>query len=42
MQAKKVSIKSIERGVTVTVNGYPLEILLATFEILHNALDIKM
>lgn len=41
-QAKKVSIKSKERDVTVTVDGEPIGILPAKFEILHNGLNIKM
>ena len=42
-QAKKVSIKSKEnRDITVTIDGEPIGILPATFEVLHNALTILM
>ena len=41
-QARKVTIKSKERDVTVTVDGEPIGILSATFEVLPNALTIKM
>jgi diacylglycerol kinase (ATP) len=41
-QATKVSIKSKERDVSVTVDGEPIGILPATFEIFHNALTIKI
>jgi diacylglycerol kinase (ATP) len=42
-QAKKVSIKSNEnRDITVTIDGEPIGILPATFEVLQNALTILM
>jgi diacylglycerol kinase family enzyme len=41
-QAKKVMVKSKERDVTVTVDGEPIGILPATFEVLPNALTVKM
>ena len=41
-QAKKVTVKSKERDVTVTVDGEPIGILPATFEVLPNALTVKM
>jgi diacylglycerol kinase (ATP) len=42
-QAKKVSIKSKEnRDITVTIDGEPIGILPATFEVLQNALTILM
>ena len=42
-QAKKVSIKSKEnRDIPVTIDGEPIGILPATFEVLHNALTIRM
>ncbi|HET6800632.1 MAG TPA: diacylglycerol kinase family protein [Nitrososphaeraceae archaeon] len=42
-QAKKVSIKSKEnRDITVTIDGEPIGILPATFEVLQNALTIQM
>ena len=41
-QAKKVSIKSKERNVTIAVDGEPIGILPATFEVLHNALKIRV
>jgi diacylglycerol kinase (ATP) len=41
-QAKKVSIKSKERNVTVAIDGEPIGILPATFEVLHNALAIRV
>ena len=41
-QAKKVTIKSKERDVTVTVDGEPIGILPATFEVIPSALTIKM
>lgn len=41
-QTKKVTIKSKERDVTVTVDGEPIGILPATFEVVPNALTIKM
>ena len=42
-QAKKVSIKSKEnRDITVTIDGEPIGILPATFEVLQNVLTIQM
>jgi diacylglycerol kinase (ATP) len=42
-QAKKVAIKSKEnRDIPVTIDGEPIGILPATFEVLHNALTIRM
>ena len=42
-QAKKVSIKSKEnRDIPVTIDGEPIGILPATFEVLQNALTIRM
>ncbi len=42
-QAKKISIKSKEnRDIPVTIDGEPIGILPATFEVLHNALTIRM
>jgi diacylglycerol kinase family enzyme len=41
-QATKVLIKSKERDVTVTVDGEPIGILPAAFEIFPNALTLKM
>jgi diacylglycerol kinase (ATP) len=42
-QAKKVSINSKEnRDITVTIDGEPIGILPATFEVLQNALTILM
>jgi diacylglycerol kinase family enzyme len=41
-QARKVTIRSKERNVTVTVDGEPIGMLPATFEVLPNALTIKM
>jgi diacylglycerol kinase (ATP) len=42
-QAKKVSIKSKEnRDIPVTIDGEPIGILPATFEVLQNALAIRM
>lgn len=41
-QAKKVAIRSKERDVTVTVDGEPIGILPATFEVLPQALTVKM
>lgn len=41
-QAKKVSIKSKERDVTVAIDGEPIGILPATFEILKRSLTIRM
>jgi diacylglycerol kinase family enzyme len=42
MQAKKVSIKSKERDITVTLDGEPIGILPATFEVYQNALSVKL
>ena len=41
IQAKKVSIKSKERDITVTLDGEPIGILPATFEVYQNALRVK-
>ena len=42
-QAKKVSIKSKEnRDIPVTIDGEPIGILPASFELLHKALTIRM
>ena len=41
-QVKQVSITSTERGVTVTVDGEPISILHATFEIIPNALTTRL
>lgn len=41
-QAKKVSLISKERDVTVTVDGEPIGILPATFQVIPNALTIKI
>ena len=42
-QAKKVSLKSKEnRDITVTIDGEPIGILPATFEVLQNVLTIQM
>jgi diacylglycerol kinase (ATP) len=41
-QAKKVSIKSKERDVTVAIDGEPIGNLPATFEVLRSALTIGM
>jgi diacylglycerol kinase family enzyme len=41
-QTTKVSIVSKERDVTVTVDGEPIGILPATFEVIRNALTVKM
>ena len=41
-QVKKVSLASKERDVTVTIDGEPVGILPATFEIIPNALAIRM
>ena len=42
IQARKVSLASKERDVTVTVDGEPIGILPATFEVIPNALTVKM
>jgi diacylglycerol kinase (ATP) len=41
-QAKRVSIKSRERDVTVAIDGEPIGILPATFKVLKSALNIRM
>jgi YegS/Rv2252/BmrU family lipid kinase len=44
-QAKKVSIKSNEeddKDITVTIDGEPIGILPATFQVLQNALTVRM
>ena len=41
IQAKKVSIKSKERDITVTLDGEPIGILPATFQVYQNALSVK-
>jgi diacylglycerol kinase (ATP) len=41
-QARKVSIKSRERDVTVAFDGEPIGILPATFKVLKRALNIRM
>jgi diacylglycerol kinase (ATP) len=41
MQAKKVSIKSKERDILVTLDGEPIGILPATFEVYQDALSVK-
>ena len=41
-QARKVVITSKERDVTVTVDGEPIGVLPATFEVIPHALTIKM
>lgn len=41
-QARKVVITSMERDVTVTVDGEPIGVLPATFEVIPHALTIKM
>src|SRR5919106_1319286 len=41
-QVRKVTITSKERDVTVTVDGEPIGILPATFEVIPNALTVKM
>ncbi len=41
-QVKQVSIDSKERDVTVAIDGEPIGVLPARFEIMHNALTIKM
>jgi diacylglycerol kinase family enzyme len=42
VQAKKVSIKSKERDITVTIDGEPIGILPATFQVYQNALSVKL
>ena len=44
-QAKKVSIKSKEeddKDITVTIDGEPIGILPATFQVLQNALTVRI
>jgi diacylglycerol kinase (ATP) len=41
-QARKVSLTSKERNVTVTADGEPIGILPATFEVIPHALTVKM
>jgi len=41
-QVKKVIITSKERDVTVTVDGEPIGVLPATFEVIPNALTVRM
>jgi len=41
-KSRKVSFASKERDVTVTIDGEPIGILPATFEVIHDALTIKM
>jgi diacylglycerol kinase (ATP) len=41
-QARKVSLTSKERDVTVTVDGEPIGILPATFEVIPHSLTLKM
>jgi diacylglycerol kinase (ATP) len=41
-QARKVSLTSKERDVTVTVDGEPIGILPATFEVIPHALTVKL
>ena len=41
-QVRKVAIKSKERDVTVTVDGEPIGILPATFEVIPQALTLRM
>jgi diacylglycerol kinase (ATP) len=40
-QAKKVAVKSKERNITVTMDGEPIGILPAIFEVYQNALTVK-
>ena len=42
MQVKKVSIKSKERDIAVTIDGEPIGILPATFQVYQNALSVKL
>jgi len=42
MQARKVSLNSKERDVTVTIDGEPIGILPATFQVLEKALKVIM
>ena len=41
-QARKVSLRSKERDVTVTIDGEPIGILPATFEVIPHALTVRM
>src|ERR671915_1135559 len=41
-QARKVSIKSRERDVTIAIDGEPIGILPAIFEVLNSSLTIRM
>ena len=44
-QAKKVTIKSKEedeKDITITIDGEPIGILPATFQVLQNALTVRM
>src|ERR671914_252986 len=41
-QVRKVSLTSKERDVTVTIDGEPIGILPATFEVMPHALTVKM
>ncbi len=41
-QAKRVAIKSKERNVTVTIDGEPIGILPATFQVIPKALNVVM
>lgn len=42
LQVRKVSLASKERDVTVTIDGEPIGVLPATFEIMPRALTIRM
>lgn len=41
-QSRKVALRSRERDVTVTVDGEPIGILPATFEVIPDVLTIRM
>jgi diacylglycerol kinase family enzyme len=41
-QVRKVTITSKERDVTVTVDGEPIGVLPATFEVIPHALTVRM
>lgn len=41
-QVRKVSLVSKERDVTVMIDGKPIGILPATFEVIPNALRVRM
>jgi diacylglycerol kinase family enzyme len=41
-QVRQVSLKSKERDVTVTIDGEPIGMLPATFEVIHDALKISV